>query len=306
MIEEPITAAAATESLSLPGREHREHGEHLAKVSPNLMHTQKTHLQTSPSAAPFITAEEEGVRNRVLTPVGRQGRGQEWTWRFLVPGAELGLSIFSCLPLSLPLLSNFSPTFSKAAFEKRRTENTNLLKMKPCTQLFTLLLFYNEGTGSRSRRMLMGSSQGLSPLAQSFGGPWKPSPMWDQRGDPVHYTSPKKAADPARNSSTSQTSGWAEPSLTISQPLWRGVRRGEERQTHPATDRESILHMGAGKEDSSTALYTDVWLPTAQQKPQAEVLVLVSAAARYIGHPAVKHKGLRWRFPFLPSKRQDL
>lgn len=106
MIEEPSTAAAATESLSLPGREHREHGEHLAKVSPNLMHTQKTHLQTSPSAAPFITAEEEGASNRVLTPVGRQGRGQqgqEWTWKFLVPGAEQGLSIFSCLPLSLPL-----------------------------------------------------------------------------------------------------------------------------------------------------------------------------------------------------------
>jgi len=62
------------------------------------------------------------------------------------------------------------------------------------------------------------------------------------------------------------------------------------RQTHPATDGE------AGKESSSTALHTDVWLPTAQQNPHAEVLVLVSEEARQAGHPTVKHKGLRWRF----------
>ncbi|XP_009461798.1 PREDICTED: cytochrome b-c1 complex subunit Rieske, mitochondrial [Nipponia nippon] len=68
MTEEPSTAAAAAESLSLPGRGHRECGEHLAQVPPNLMHTQKTHLQTTPSAAPFITAEEEAVSNRAPTP----------------------------------------------------------------------------------------------------------------------------------------------------------------------------------------------------------------------------------------------
>ena len=74
------------------------------------------------------------MSNRALTLVGRQGRGQqgqEWMWKLLVPGAELGLSILSCPPPSSLLFSHFSPTFSKAVFEKRRTENTNLLKMKP-------------------------------------------------------------------------------------------------------------------------------------------------------------------------------
>jgi len=66
------------------------------------MHTQKTHLLTIPPAAPFIMAEEEGVSNRVQTPVSREGAARvEMTWKLPVAGSRTGFEhplLHSSLP----------------------------------------------------------------------------------------------------------------------------------------------------------------------------------------------------------------
>lgn len=274
MTEEPSTAAVAAESLSLPGWGHRECGKHLAQVSPNLMHTQKTHVQTIPSAAPFTMAEEEGVSNRALTPVSRQGReqqGQEWMWKLLVPGAELGLSIPSCfLVISLQL-----SVWEKENGEHKSAQNEAL---STASHADPVLQWRNRWQGPAGCSWV--HPKAFLHLLKALVAHRSPAPCGNREETQCITPPSPKAADPSRNSSPSQLSGWAEPSFTTSQPLWQGVSQGEERQTHPATDRGSILHGGVGKEASSTALHTDVWPPTAQEKTRTEVLVLVSSAAR--------------------------
>lgn len=297
MTEEPSTAAVAAESLPLTGREHRERGKHLAQVSPNLMHTQKTHLQHPlqqqrrkvwATELWHLLADREGSRK------GMNGHGSCWCQEQNCVWA----SSHALLPPSFLVISlQLSPKQ-----HLRRTENTDLLKKKPWVLLLTLLLFYNEETGARSCQMLMVHTKASLRLLKALVAHRSPASCGNRKETQCVTPPFPKADDPARNSFPSQLPGWAEPSFTTSQPLWQGVSQGEERQTHPATDRESILHAGAGKEASSTAFHTDVWPPTARQKPQVEVLVHVLAAARYIGHPVVKHNSLRWRFPYLPSK----
>lgn len=169
MTEEPSTAAADAESLSLPGRGHRESGEHLTQVFSILMYTQKTHLQTSPSAAPSIMAEKEGVGNRALRLTGRQGRGQqgqEWTQKLLVSEAEL-LSF-------LLLFGYFFPTFSKAVFEKREHKSAQNEAWSTASHTAPVLQWRNGWQGPMGCSWVQ--SQRLSLLAQTLVAHGSPGP----------------------------------------------------------------------------------------------------------------------------------